>query len=117
MVAVTVAAIVHDLAVEQVVVLVDLPEDDATVTGDTQTVTRCGPLHLCLGEIAAADDCLTEHRAAAKTLLPHRAVVAALLYLLGQCLERMREKFFYLHFTLHFFPGVLDASPSYLSPP
>ena len=96
-VAVTVAAVVHDLAVAQIAVLVDLPEDDAAVATDAQSVALHRPLHLCRREVAAADHCLAEHRRAAEPPLPHRPRVPVLTDLLGQCLERMPEKLLLLH--------------------
>jgi len=52
-VAVAVRAVVHDLAVVDLLQLVHLPEDDATVAAHAQAVSLCRPSHLCLCQVAA----------------------------------------------------------------
>ena len=69
-VSVTVWAVVHDLAVVQHLVFVDLPEDHSAVAAPAQPVALCCPLHLLLAEIAVADQCPTEYGLGTQAPLP-----------------------------------------------
>ena len=62
LVAVTVIAIVHDLAVASTALGVDLPEDHSAVATPAESVTLSRPQHLLLGEVAATDQRSAEYR-------------------------------------------------------
>ena len=61
LVAVAIFTVVHDLAVADDSRLIRLPEDDTPVTATAEMVAVCRPLHLLLRQIAAPDQCPTEH--------------------------------------------------------
>ena len=70
LVAVTVVAVEHDLAVAGTALVVDLPEDHAAVTATAESVALRRPQHLLLGEIAAADQRPAEHGVGRQPWLP-----------------------------------------------
>lgn len=60
LVAVTVVLIVHQFAGVDTLLLVNLPEDDATFFGGTEAVTVGSMVHLLGGEVALRDEGLAE---------------------------------------------------------
>lgn len=71
----TVGTVVHDLTIEDMSQLVDLPEDDTTITTTAQSVALHRPLHLLLSEITTAYHRPTERTLCRQSSLPHRSLV------------------------------------------
>ena len=69
-VAVAVVAVVHDFAVVQHLVFVDLPEDHTAVAAMAEPVALCRPLHLLLRQIATGHQCPTEYGIGTQAPLP-----------------------------------------------
>ena len=60
LVTVTVRLVVHQFASVNTLLVVDLPEDDATFFGGTEAVTVGSVVHLRVGEVALRDERLAE---------------------------------------------------------
>ncbi len=75
-IAMTVGLVVHDLAGMDALLVIDLPEDDATVLGTAEAVAIRGGQHLALVQIACRDHGLTDgsrrpyHRALCRVYRP-----------------------------------------------
>ena len=67
----TVGTIPHDFPVMDASLMVNLPEDDATALGGTQTITAGGVHHLLEGEKARSHQSITELAIDGQAVLPH----------------------------------------------
>lgn len=60
MITTTVFLVPHDLTLVDLLVLIDIPEDDATVGGLAEVIEGGGMLHLSFGEDAGREQAATE---------------------------------------------------------
>ncbi len=74
LVAMAVGEIRHHLALADLVVLIDLPEDDAAGLGGTQAILPDGTLQLALREIAICNQCLAEQTLGRECPAPLRGI-------------------------------------------
>ena len=70
MVAVAVVLIVHDFAIIDMSRMINLPEDDTTITSHAEAIAQGSMLHLLLSEIAVGHNGTTEMTVGAEVLLP-----------------------------------------------
>jgi hypothetical protein len=71
LVTMTVFTVIHDLAIMDTFLMVDLPEDDTTALRGPQTIAPGSMLHLLLRENPASYQCVTESRVGRERPFPH----------------------------------------------